>query len=170
MTNIQKPQKREKGQRKPLPKAKIRVCEACRTANTLEALNCILCGSELKIERDPTKSLSITASDADIMGTPFSRGEIAEWFKVDDVRYMHHVKSSGDSLRVTYYCGIMIFDEYKAMSWISGWWRLRTDIPVPKTVPDAMNYSGQLKMPIKVQVRKKGAYYEVLKYEFGDNV
>ena len=166
VTNIQKPQRREKGQRKPLPKAKIRVCEVCRTANTLEALNCIVCGSELKIERDPTKSLSITASDADIMGSPFSRGEVAEWFDVDDVRYMHHVKSSGDSLRVTYYSGILQFDEYKAISWIDGWWRGRTDIPVPRSVASALEYSGELKKPSRVMVRKKGKYFEVLKYEF----
>lgn len=167
VADIQKPQQRKKGQKKAAPRPKHKVCEICRTSNTLEALTCIICGSALKIERDPTTNLSIEASDADIMGTPFSRGEIAEWFDVDDVKYSRHVKADkSESLRVTYYSGILQFDEWRSIAWIAPWWRERSSFPVPIKVHDALKWIDTLRKPRRVQVRKKGKYYEILRYEF----
>lgn len=167
VTNIKKPKTRKKGQRTPLQKSKIKVCEICRTANTLEALSCITCSTALKIERDPTANLSLHASDADIMGTPFARGEIAEWFKVDDVKYSRHVKNNAqDSLRITYYSGILQFDEYKHMKFISTWWTKASPHPVPRTVDEALKLSHTIKKPHRVMVRKHKKFYEVLRHEF----
>jgi DNA repair protein RadD len=168
--NVTKPQSRKKGQRQAAPKPLARICEVCRTANTLEALSCIICGTELKIERDPTASLSLHASDADIMGTPFSRGEAAEWFDVDDVRYSRHTKGDSEMLKITYYSGIMQFDEYKFISWFGEWWAARSELPKPKSVHDALKWIETLKKPKRVQVRKKGKFYECLRYEFDEAI
>jgi DNA repair protein RadD len=170
VADIQKPQQKKKGQRKALPKAKHKVCEICRTSNTLEALTCIICGSTLKIERDPTTNLSLEASNADIMGTPFSRGEIAQWFDVEDVKYSRHVKQKSEMLRITYHSGILQFDEYKMMSWLGEWWAARSSPPKPKTVHDALKLCDTLKKPKRVQVRKKDKFYEILRYEFDEAV
>jgi len=171
ISDIQKPQPKTKNQRKSIPRAKIKVCEICRTANTLEALTCITCGTTLKIERDPTTSLSLQASDADIMGTPFTRGEIADWFDVEDVRYSRHVKKGAhDSLRITYYSGILQFDEWKHMKYIGDWWRKRSDSSTPEDVFDALKLAPKLKKPNRVQVRKKGKFYEIIRYEFDETV
>ncbi len=167
--NVAKPQSRKKGQRQTAPKPLARICEVCRTANTLEALSCIICGTELKIERDPTASLSLQASDADIMGTPFSRGEVAEWFDIEDVKYSRHVKlNAHDSLRVTYYSGILQFDEWKHTKFIKEWWRRRSDVPAPPDVMSALKITSSLEKPIRIQVRKKGRFYEILRYEFNE--
>ncbi len=167
--NVAKPQPRKKGQRQAPPKPLARICEVCRTANTLEALSCVICGTELKIERDPTASLSLQASDADIMGTPFSRGEVAEWFEVEDVRYSRHVKTDGgESLRVTYYSGILQFDEWKPIRHIGIWWSDRSSLPRPNSVSNALKSIETLKKPKQVQVRKKDKHYEIIRYRFNE--
>jgi DNA repair protein RadD len=169
VADIQKPQQKKKGQRKALPKAKHKVCEICRTSNTLEALTCIICGSTLKIERDPTANLSLEASDADIMGTPFSRGEVAEWFDVEDVKYSSHIKvGGGESMKITYYSGILQFDEWKGMTQIRYLWSA-TPYPAPGSIRQAIELANTcLKEPRRIQVRKKEKYYEILRYEFDE--
>ncbi len=172
IADISKPQPKKKGQKKAAPRPKHKVCEICRTSNTLEALSCIVCGIELKIERDPTASLSLHASDADIMGSPFSRGEVAEWFNVDDVRYAEHKRKDNGklSIKITYYSGIMQFDEWKSLAQISPMWigdRMPQQWSFSDVVRECPNY---LKKPNRVQIRKKNKYYEVLRYEFDEAI
>jgi DNA repair protein RadD len=179
--NVRPPESRQKGQKSPPPKPKARICEICRTANTLEALICITCGTTLKIERDPTASLSLQASDADIMGTPFSRGEVAEWCDVDDVRYSRHVKADkSESLRVTYYSGILQFDEWRNprnKSFLD-WWVRRLNYSRldehynnhPLSVHQALETTSYIIKPRSIQVIKKGKYHEVLRYKFDEAV
>ncbi len=168
ITNVAKPEPRVKGARYPAEKPKCRICEICRTANTLEAINCIICGSELKIPIDPTAALDLVASDADIMGTPFTRGEIAQWFTVDDVTYNRHIKrDSSESLRVTYYCGEKIADEWHKIGFIRPWWIERSGAePMPKGVLEALPRCKMLRRPTRVMLHKKGKYFEVVKYDF----
>lgn len=169
VAHIKKPEAQKKRNRIKAEKSKIKICEICRTVNTLEALSCIVCNVQLKLERNPTSSLSIYASDADIIGTPFSRGETAEWFRVDNVKYWPHKKNNGsESLKVTYYSGIMQFDEYKNIKFISSWWKERSKYPLPYTIKDALEYSSELLIPEKIQVRKKGKFYEVFGYQFNN--
>lgn len=174
ITSVTKPQVREKGERRPAERSKIKVCEMCRTANTLEALTCVLCGVPLKDVRNPTAGLDVHASTADIMGTPFSRGEVAQWFKVDRAMYnLHRKADSPDSLRVTYECGVMFIEE-----WIhferhghkrraaEAWWRERTSGAIPVTSAQAIKMCESLKSPSRIQVRKRDKFYDVLRYEF----
>ncbi len=174
ITCVQKPQKREKGERTKTEKANGRVCEICRTGWPLEVIICGLCGHEMVKQRDATASLEVEASNADIMGTPFSRGESSQWFPVEDVRYFRHKKvGNPDSLLVTYYCGIMLFNEWvhfdrpgalkqAALSW----WGKRNSEIIPDNVTEALLNSGKLRKPDRILVKKEQKFFKVLHHVF----
>lgn len=174
ITHVSRPEPREKGERRKLEPAKVRICEACRTAWPLEVTICGLCETVLVNARDATASLSVEASNADVMGTPFSRGEVAQWFNVDDVKYSRHIKAGKpDSLKVTYYCGILQFSEWIAIEAMftqtRKWWGARSMAAYPETVLNALKHTKDLKKPLRVQVWKRTEFYEVLRYEFTEN-
>jgi DNA repair protein RadD len=175
ITAVEKPKKREKGERQAPARMKIRICDICRTAAPLTATVCAVCNNPLKVERDPTANLSIEASNDDIMGTAFLRGEAAKWFDVDDVRYAWHTKEGApDSLRVTYYCGIMQFNEWlhpgtifsRMKGHFNDWWRQRSGGRIPQDVSTALELVETLQKPLKIQVHKNKQFYEVLRYDF----
>lgn len=177
IVNVEKPVKKEKGKREVAPKPKARICEICRSGWPLEVKTCQLCGHVMVAERDPTDKLSIEASAADIMGTAFQRGEAAAWFEVDDVYYRRHVKADGgESLKITYHCGLLQFDEWKKPQGdaFGKWWRERmAESPEwrnrpdhPRTVNDALQWESDLLKPARIQVIRKGKFYEVLRYDF----
>jgi DNA repair protein RadD len=174
ITHIEKPARREKGERAKIPKAKCRICEICRTAWPLEITICGMCGHQMKIERDPTTNLNVEASNANIMGTAFMRGESAQWFDVDDVKYSRHKKEGAPhTLKVTYYCGVLQFNEWKHFERIGSlrqealkWWGMRTAKVPPDDVAEALKWVETLKKPLRIQVVKKENLYEVIRYGF----
>lgn len=176
VTNVEKPQKREKGEKVKRERSKARICEICRTAWPLDVCKCGICGHEMYVPRDATSSLSIEASNSDIMGSPFMRGEMAAWFDVDDVHYARHKKEGRPhTLKVTYFCGILQFNEWLHFERIGRlrqhalkWWSDRTNSPtfIPDDVAQALGLAATLRKPHQIQVIKKDKFYEVLKYEF----
>ena len=169
-----KPKKKEKGERAKVAPLKCRVCDICRSAWPLEVTICGVCGHQLKIERDPTSNLSIEASGADIMGPAFMRGEAAQWFDVEDVKYSRHRKEGApNTLKVTYYCGVLQFNEWKHFERIGhmkrealAWWGARSMKPAPEDVTEALKWAETLKKPLRIQVVKKENIYEVIRYGF----
>jgi len=172
ITHVEKPKARVKGERRAILKADVRICDFCRSCWPMEVTVCGTCMMELVDKRDMTANLSINASNADIMGTPFSRGEKAEWFGVDEVQYSSHLKKGGtESFKVTYHCGIMQFNEWLKPSvtsrWLKWWKDRNSDIAVAVNIRDALHDSVLLKRPSSVLVFKnKQGYYEVMDYEF----
>lgn len=171
ITHVEKPKKKDKNERIKTAAAKARICEICRTAWPLDTLICGICGTALKITRDPTKGLSIEASNSSIMGDAFMRGEEAKWFDVDDVRYMLHKKqeTGNISLKVIYYCGILQFNEFivfKDHKHGEKWWGQRSAKDIPKNVQDAFKWAPTLKKPLRIQVAKKNNFFEVIRYGF----
>lgn len=174
ITNIQKPRRGDKEKKLKLEPKKVRICEMCRTAWPLEATVCGVCESPLVAERDPTSKLDIDSSNADIMGTAFTRGEAAQWFDVDDVRYSRHEKAGApDSMKVIYFCGIWQFPEWihferkgRMRDQAVYWWRNRYDSTTPQTVTDALQFCRNLRIASRILVRKNGNFTEILNYEF----
>lgn len=166
---VGKPQKREKGERRKVEKAKARICEICRSGWPLEVTMCGTCGSELVAARDATKSLDVEASHADIMGTPFTRGEAAAWFDIDQIRYAKYVNSVGNTtLRITYYSGIMLFNEWKGLAWVQKNWKPSAMCPEPKDVEEAAKWAAShMREPTRVQVVKK-KFYEILRHDYNE--
>lgn len=174
ITHVQKPEKKEKGKRAKIAPLKVRICDICRSGWPLDIFICGTCGNTLKIERDPTASLSIESSKADIMGSAFMRGEVAQWFDVEDVKYKRHVKEGHpNTLKVTYYCGMLQFNEWKHFERIGrmrqealAWWGARTAKAPPENVTEALKWVETLKKPLRIQVAKRNDLYEVLRYGF----
>lgn len=173
--HVEKPQKRVKGERIKTEKPKVRICEICRTGWPLEVSTCGICGHLMKADVDPTKNLTIDASDTNLLGNAFLRGEAAQWFDVNDVHYARHIKEGAPhTLRVTYHCGILQFVEWihferigrlrqKAMSW----WNVRSIVAPPESVTEALKHTQTLTKPLRIQVIKKpNMFEEVLRYEF----
>ena len=182
ITHIQKPRKVEKGERRKVVKADVRICECCRSAWPLDIRICGTCGTEMVQERDATANLEIEASGESVLGTPFSRGEAPQWFDVEDVRYYRHSKPEAlDSLRVTYYCGIMQFNEWIHLDRLNGsylkknalaWWNRRAPggRQNPAGLNEAMEWVGYLARPTRVLVRKNEKFFEVQSYEFAEQL
>lgn len=180
--HVEKPRVREKGERRKVEKAKVRICDCCRSAWPLEITVCGVCQNILVAERDPTANLDIQASNADILGTLFTRGEAEEWFDIDDVRYYRHQKAGKpDSLRVTYFSGIMSFSEWVHFendaeflrSKARNWWNARAPkdnligYSVRMTITEALKYAATIQWPKRVLIKKNSNnFYEVLQHEF----
>jgi DNA repair protein RadD len=182
--NVQKPKKREKGQRARGEVAKARICEICRTGWPLEVVTCGICGHVMKVERDPTASLSIDSSNADILGTPFDRGEKAEWFDVDHVRYnVHAKKGEKNSVRVTYFCGLNEYNEWLHVEAPIGsmlnkkfvqWWGVRSMQDTPHTISQfflKVTLDKAVTNPKRIMVAKnKNGYFEIIRHSFQEEL
>lgn len=176
IVSVEKPSKANKEKRGYVIKALVRICEKCRTAWPLETKTCNLCGNVMTQERDATAGLDIEASNEDIMGSPFGRGEAAQWFDVDDVRYARHKKDGRpDSLRVTYHCGILQFCEWIHFEFLHKgfleeksvkWWRARSSKPLPAIVTEALSWIETLKKPRRILVLKKDTLFNILNCDF----
>lgn len=180
ITCIQKPEKREKGERRKVEKPKAKICEICRTAWPLEVTICGLCKHQMVSEKDAIANLNVEASGEEILGTPFSRSEAPQWFAVENVSYFRHIKAGApDSMRVTYYCGIMQFNEWIALQSpypgirhkALNWWNNRGGTPFLGTQDDkkvtfALKNFNTLKKPLRILVKKKERFYEILQHDF----
>ena len=177
ITHIQpRGHKQGKGKKEDvLQKPKVRICEYCRTASSLETLECPDCGNPLVKERDPTEKLDTRASNAPIMMTDAEYLDSrTTWAEVDKIYYHRHKKEGKpDSMRVEYQCGMMIYKEWvcfehggyatqKAHSW---WYKRMIDTP-PATTDEAIRLSAQLREPSRIRVKKVERNFEVIDYDF----
>lgn len=119
------------------------------------------CGHEFKFQTKLKKAASTEALiKQDI--------PIVEDFKVTHVTYAKHTKRADPSkpptLKVTYYCGSKIFNEWVCLmsgDWAgrkaAQWWRKRTHLPLPSCIEEALDVAAMLKTPkyIKVHTNKK---------------
>lgn len=177
ITHIQKPVQRKKGERTRAAEMKVRICEVCRSAWQLDVRVCDTCKTVLLIERNPTAKLTVEASDSDVLGTAFLRGEVAKWFEIDNVTYNAHRKESSASIKISYHCGILIFDEWVhpdnqnkgLVNRFRDWWDERAetrDYPADTELFFADRRYLELKAPSRIQVVKKDKFYKVLRYDF----
>jgi DNA repair protein RadD len=99
----------------------------------------------------------------------------AEWVDVDAVLYRRHEKPGKPaSMRVIYDVGFLTYSEWVcfehtgyARQKAEAWWKRRhADIPVPKTVEDALKMTEYLREPVAIQVRPVGQYTEITAVRF----
>ena len=88
--------------------------------------------------------------------------------------HRHEKPGSPPSLRVEYACGLASHREWvcfehtgyarqKAVQW---WQKRLPDLPVPRTVAEALALCDQLPKPARISVRPQGRYTEIIGYEF----
>ncbi len=178
LTHVTPPRSRRMGKNEGEGKEKkplVRICEVCRTANDLEAVDCSECGTPLVKERKVSDKLMEHASESPIMMTDAEYLESrTSWVEVDGVCYLRHKKEGKpDSLRVSYRCGMVTHSEWicfehggfatkKAHGW---WYRRMIDTP-PATTDEALRLSNDLRTPSRIRVRKQEKHFEVIDYDF----
>jgi DNA repair protein RadD len=148
--------------------APVKACPDCQTIVHASTRLCPTCGFEFP---PPKPDLSRTASTSAILSSQIR----AEWLTVTAVTYYHHDKpGSPPSLRVEYACGLASHREWvcfehtgyarqKAVQW---WQKRLPDLPVPRTVAEALALCDQLSKPARISVRPQGRYTEIIGYEF----
>lgn len=157
----------------PRPKGKgggvapVKICEVCGVYNHASVRICIGCGAEFP------KHLKIrdTAYNDELMASGIPQ---VEMFDVDRVIYNRHLSTSGKtSLKVSYYCGLRMFQEFVCFEH-SGlakhkaheWWKERSWEEPPETVADAMLQVNELRTPKQIRVWLKSKYPEIMSHDF----
>ena len=152
--------------------APVKICDGCGVFCHASVRVCPECGfvfpRMVKIAR--------TASNQDLIASSTPK---VETFKVDRITYNSHYKQDRPtSLRVSYYCGLRMFEEWVCLEHTGyarklaiDWWRQRsTDkAPPPETVADAFERLDALRTPSHIRVWVNKKYPEVLNYAYAPN-
>lgn len=143
--------------------APVRICEVCNTYNHASVKFCINCGHEFPAQ----VKIKMTASTDELI-----RGDlpVMEIFSVDHITYSKHQKlERPDSLKVTYYCGLKMFNEFvciqhegAAKRKAYNWWAERTPAPMPQTVDEAIEQVNALLTPSHLRVWVNKKYPEIM--------
>ena len=166
----------------PKPKGKagtgdapVKTCPECQSKMFIGQMECYDCGYEFP---EPEVKISADPSDGAIISSQIE----ADWVNVTDVSYSLHKKAGKpDSMKVTYLCGLVSFNEWicfnhqgipqqKAMKW----WRERMhpDIVAEMSpgfwvsTQTALQYANYLDKPEAIRVRKVGKYPEIMEARF----
>ena len=155
--------KRKKGE--STGDAPIKICPGCQCYNHAAARVCEVCGEEFKFDNGLTAKVSNLELIKEVEEVKYD----TETMKVDSVYYEEYKAKSGNiTLRVTYQCGVHIFNEYlgfetngflrnKAVNW----WAQRSKDPCPATVREALAYCSDLKRPVAINVKLNQEYPEI---------
>ena len=150
--------------------APVRLCEVCNTYNHASARVCVNCGHEFP---RGVKIQAIAGSDA-LIRRENDAPEYADW-RVDRVVYQLHEKADRpDSIKATYYCGMMMArtficleHEGFASKKARDWWRLHSNmIETPATTAEALASIDVLRTPVKIRVQTNLKHPEIQSYEF----
>ncbi len=148
--------------------AKTKDCPSCHSILAINASKCPDCGRLFESQGKKEPVLSTTAEALPILST--GQPNFPAWFLVNTIRFSYHEKRGGrPSMKVTYACGLQIFDEWvcfehegyarkKAEDW---WRRFGGQEPVPTSIKVALLRTNELRTPSRVLVQRSGSYLSV---------
>jgi DNA repair protein RadD len=155
--------------------APVWTCPECQTLVPIQQRECPECGYAHP-EPEPAKPPHFgTAFDMPIL----SDGRGPKWLPVDQVHYRRHEGKSGvPSMKVSYQCGLRTFHEWVcvehtgfARSKAAAWWNMRSTLPTPRTVDEAVAESRHsLPTPKRILVRESGKYPEIINHDFAHDL
>lgn len=145
--------------------APVKLCSSCAAWNHASVRHCIDCGTEFPVQ----VKLAQNASTQQLI-----KGDmpVVEVFKIDHMTYLEHVKADRPPMmKVTYYCGFKMFQEYVCIEHENyagrkarEWWRGRSAEPVPKTTAQALEQATGLKTPTHIRVWTNKKYPEIMAF------
>ena len=147
--------------------APTKVCPNCDSILPISVMECPDCGH---VFESHAVKIVATASTLEILSS-----RRAQWVGVSDVSYRRHDKAgSRPSLRVDYRCGLIAHSEWICLEHsgyarrkAEDWWRRRIpELPVPRTIDEALALVSQLGRPSEILVRPNGRFTEVLNHRF----
>jgi DNA repair protein RadD len=145
---------------------RARVCPLCQEINPLNATACSCCGFEWPKPAPKPKHATI-ADAVPVLSTGQS------WMPVTNTSFFLHIKRNDPlappSLRVSYLCGLASYDEYisierqgyprtQAERW---WFAMGGMAPVPATVMEAIQRSGELGRAVEIAVYRNDRWWNV---------
>lgn len=135
--------------------APIKICMACEYYNHSSARFCEHCGTEFP----RFLAISVSASSDELIRREKPKEPpappVVTLFPIDRVTFaMHDKPGKPTSLKVTYHCGLRMFNEWVCFEHggfvakrARDWWRKRSDTPPPDTVAEAIPMLETLKVP-----------------------
>lgn len=144
-------------------------CPECQEVAPASARTCKACGHVFEvIAQDPHES---TATSAPVLST-----EPAEHAVTQVLYGTHRKEGKPDSMRVDHWCGITCYSEWiclehggYAQQKAAKWWLKRGgDRPVPTSVEEALERTGELREPVSVRVRKDGQYWRIVSVKLAE--
>lgn len=152
--------------------APMKECPACQEHVPAGKMVCPSCGHEFP-PRDIVKheerasSLAVVSND--------ERPE-SEWLQVETTRLRRHRKAGKpDSVKVSHQVGLVreinewVCPEHSPFNKVQAerfWFRHGGDAPAPATTDEWLDRSGELSMPLRIQVSNKGKFSNVTEREF----
>jgi DNA repair protein RadD len=145
---------------------RAKACPECDELNPLTTHVCSSCGYEWP--RPAPKPKHATIADAVPV---LSSGQT--WIEVAHTSFrIHHKRndpSAPPSLRVSYLCGLSIYDEYisierrgYALARAAKWWfAMGGAAPVPATVAEALDRTSELDVATEIAIYRNGQYWNV---------
>lgn len=156
---------RKKGEKQGI--APVKLCQACDCYNHASVRVCSYCDAEFSM------AVKITEEAG---GLQLIKGDLPqiEEFKVDTITYAKHSKAGArDSMKVSYYCGLRVFNEYVcvehegfAKNKANEWWKKRGGGKSPPTVLAATYLTDTLLVPSHIVVWVNKKYPEIMNVKF----
>jgi DNA repair protein RadD len=150
--------------------APYKTCTNCKTTCHAAIAECAECGF---IFPPPVPELQHKASDLAVLSS--GKKPTAHVVKVLGVKFLIHYKDGSKfTMRVKYNCGLTEISEWvcpehvgvprmKFMRWWAAWGGAN---PIPLSTKEAVDRSGELRIPYEITATKNGKYYNVIAYEF----
>jgi DNA repair protein RadD len=163
--------------------APAKECSECRSLVAIHYTSCPECGHEFpRQERSPNHSSQ--ASDEAVLST---EDVSSVDYEVEGIRFRPHSKKKGvdengayiysTSMKVEYEIGwntyvsewICFEHEGYARKKAEGWWKVRSNEPVPSTIEEAIELCrfGAIKKTVGIIVDEREEYPRILSYLFG---
>jgi DNA repair protein RadD len=168
--------------------APIKICEVCGVYNHASVRFCVMCGTEFLRHVKLTQG----ASTDDLIKSNVPK---IETFRVDKVIYHEHKKEGRPpSIRVSYYCGLRMFEEWICLEHegfarkkARDWWRARSEpqaylrsnpndpkilamvqpyLEPPATTAEGLCRLKELKAPKSIQIWINKPHPEITAYDF----
>lgn len=154
--------------------APIRICDNCGAYNHTKVRFCCNCGAEFHFH----SKLVRHAGTEELLK---SDAPVVEYFPVSRVLYNLHEKRNKEtgellsppSIKVSYICGIRMFDEWICLEHggyagrkARDWWRQRQGSEPPTSTYEALMQVHNSRVPSKIRVHVNKKHPEVLSYEF----
>jgi len=173
MPNIPAPRKKGQAEKGECP---MKICPICFSYVMVQTRICPDCNTEFP----PPKTIQKTATTDAIMA--LSQSEIVpvvEDFYIRSIRYKEHVSKAGNkTFKVSYGVGTQNFSEYKLFESENNfilrnleiWWRHRGGLlPMPESVDEALERTGELKIPTVIRVDVSKKHPEVCGCDFNED-
>jgi DNA repair protein RadD len=147
----------------------VRVCPECRTANELDAVECVECGNVLRRTREFKHE-----GQADTQAVIVDMDKPSDGYElVKCVEFAVHTprdESRPDCVRIIYHldCGDEIsewkFPEGQRTEPFRQWWNANARPPVPLNATEAVDRltHGGMKFPSHIRVNRKGKYPDIV--------